>query len=247
MKSNLRHNQTELISEIKIGTEGGQYFKNNNSNLRWRLAQYFEKKWWNNYLRKKSPPEYLKWKENYWKELLEKVQLIDKGKNLTDSCSVLDAGCGPAGIFMALENYKVTASDPLLKEYRLHHNFFDQSNYRYVTFLEKRIEDFEFENIFDVVFCMNVINHVYEYNLALDKLIHSLKPKGLIVLTIDAHNFSFFRFLFRMIPGDILHPHQFNLKEYSSHLTARGIRILKIEKLKKEFFFDHYLIVGEKK
>jgi len=52
--------------------------------------------------------------------------------------------------------------------------------------------------------------------------------------------------LFRFIPGDILHPHQFNLKEYSHFLEQYNCKILKTVTLKNEFFFNHYMIVAEK-
>lgn len=83
---------------------------------------------------------------------------------------------------------------------------------------------------------MNAINHVQDYETAMNNLTESLKPSGVFILTIDAHNYSFFKLLFRAIPGDILHPHQYNLNEYKSHLLKRGVEIEKEILLKKEFF-----------
>jgi 2-polyprenyl-6-hydroxyphenyl methylase/3-demethylubiquinone-9 3-methyltransferase len=71
-----------------------------------------------------------------------------------------------------------------------------------------------------------------------------LKPNGQLVITIDAHNHSFFKNLFRAIPGDVLHPHQYDLNEYNQFLTSRNLKIVKTEKLKSEFFFNHYLQVA---
>ena len=166
---------------------------------------------------------------------------------LKPESKVLDAGCGPAGIFMVLENQSVTALDPLLNDYEKQLQHFRKSDYPNVEFVNSPLENFRREKYFDIIFCMNAINHVQDYNLSMNNLIDSLKPEGIFVFTIDAHNFSFFKYLFRAVPGDILHPHQYDLNEYKLQLTERGIEILKVIELKKEFFFNHYLIAGRRK
>ena len=245
------------------------------ANLRWRLAQYFEKKWWKNYLRHKTIEDYREWKKGYWISLMEKVWTEDgektedgrpkaedemrggsqktkdgrpkTGEEREENGRVLDAGCGPAGIFMVLDKQKITAIDPLLDEYEKSLAHFSRKNFPEVEFITSSLEDFRRDNYFDVAYCMNVINHVQDYETAMNNLIDSLKPGGTFVFTIDAHNFSSFKYLFRAIPGDILHPHQYDLDEYKSHLTKRGVEIEKTILLKKEFFFNHYLVVGKKK
>lgn len=73
-----------------------------------------------------------------------------------------------------------------------------------------------------------------------------VKPGGTLVVSIDAHNYSGFKKLFRLIPGDILHPHQFDLKEYQNMLASRGVEIEKSVLYKKEFFFSYYILVGRR-
>jgi 2-polyprenyl-6-hydroxyphenyl methylase/3-demethylubiquinone-9 3-methyltransferase len=68
-----------------------------------------------------------------------------------------------------------------------------------------------------------------------------------IIVTIDAHNHSFFKKLFRLLPGDILHPHQYDLKEYEDFLTSRNCDIIQSIHLKHDFFFDHYMLIAKKK
>ena len=77
--------------------------------FRWKIAQFFEAWWWRNYLRGKSIPDYLEWKRQYWWAFLEKIEL-----NVGPEANILDAGCGPAGIFILFPENKVTAVDPLL-------------------------------------------------------------------------------------------------------------------------------------
>ena len=66
-----------------------------------------------------------------------------------------------------------------------------------------------------------------------EKLKEVYADSGTLVLSIDAHNFSFFKHLFRLMPGDILHPHQYDLTEYKTFLEKQGFEILKTELLKQ--------------
>ncbi len=114
-----------------------------------------------------------------------------------------------------------------------------------VEFVNSGLEELKTTKKFDVIFCMNAINHVSDIEKSYDRLLACAKPGSHIVVTIDAHNHSFFKQLFRLLPGDILHPHQYDLKEYADMLTKRGCDILGTKLLKHEFFFDHYLMVGK--
>lgn len=163
-----------------------------------------------------------------------------------DAGSIADVGCGPAGIFIAFEDKEVTAVDPLLDTYEETLPFFDKNDFPYTTFINQRLEDFQPSEKFDIVFCMNAINHVADINVAYDRLISAAKDGGYVVVSIDAHNHSFFKKLFRLIPGDILHPHQYDLEEYCDFMTKRGCIILKKLLVKKEFFFSHYVLVERK-
>jgi 2-polyprenyl-6-hydroxyphenyl methylase/3-demethylubiquinone-9 3-methyltransferase len=94
---------------------------------------------------------------------------------------------------------------------------------------------------------MNAINHVSSLKQCFEKLAAMTKSGGSIIITIDAHNHGFFKHLFRWVPGDILHPHQYDLKEYRQMLIEENCEIEKEVKLKKAFFFDHYVLVAKKR
>lgn len=211
--------------------------------LRWKIAQSFEINWWQRYLKKKDLQQYAEWKRNYWNNLLAKINDVVQ---LKEGNTILDAGCGPAGIFMVTEKFHPVAVDPLLDEYEQKLPHFKKSFYSSVHFISQPLEEFTSMEKFDFVFCMNAINHVADLILSFDKVVDFAKPEGKIIITIDAHNFSFFKKLFRMIPGDVLHPHQFDLREYEEMLTSRNCQIEKRIKLKSEFFFDHYMLVAKK-
>jgi 2-polyprenyl-6-hydroxyphenyl methylase/3-demethylubiquinone-9 3-methyltransferase len=63
-------------------------------------------------------------------------------------------------------------------------------------------------------------------------------------MSIDAHNHRWIKRLLRLLPGDILHPHQYDLPEYESMMTARGFQIDRTILIKKDWIFNYYLVVG---
>lgn len=213
------------------------------SKLKWKIAQWFELRWWKAYLRDKNKEQYLSWKKNYWNNLLEQITDVVKPES---SLTIADLGCGPAGIFIALSGKNVTAVDPLLDEYENETPFLKRNDYPNVEFVTSTLEDFIPNKKFDVVFCLNAINHVSDIERAYDVLTACAKPNGKVVVSIDAHNHAFFKHLFRLIPGDVLHPHQYDLREYELFLEKRGWKILKTVLLKREFFFSHYVLVAGK-
>lgn len=211
--------------------------------LRWKTAQFAERKWWQHYLKNKPKDEYLRWKKSYWQEIfnlcLPHIQFDNK-------THVLDAGCGPAGIFMLFPELQVTAFDPLLNSYESDLPHFSKQMYPSVQFIQSSIENFSNPTPFDVVFCMNAINHVIDIQHCYNQLLEHTKVGGYLIVTIDAHNFSLFKHIFRLLPGDILHPHQYDVEDYKEFLTTRHAEIKYIQKLKQEFFFDHYIMIAKK-
>ena len=213
--------------------------------LRWKIAQWFELQWWKRYLSGKSKEEYIAWKTNYWLQLMRTLEL---GKGIEAADTIVDFGCGPFGLPLANQQWQkqLTAVDPLLDEYATTIPFFNKQDYSGTHFITLSMEDFSSLEKFNLVFCMNAINHVHSMDKAFDVVVGSAQQNSKIVVSIDAHNFSFFKFLFRLIPGDILHPHQYDLKEYSRFLESRNCKIEQAVCIKQEFFFDHYVLVARK-
>lgn len=206
-------------------------------NFRWRLAQFWEIRWWRWYLQHKDMATYLDKKARYWEGLLEQCDL-----NLSGEEAILDAGCGPAGIFMILRGQPLVAIDPLLSAYQTQLAHFDPADYPQVQFQTTSLEAHEPDHPLDVIFCCNVINHVANLHQSLDRLKTWLKPGGTLILSVDVHHYSWLKPLFRAIPGDLLHPHQHDLKDYQNLLMERGFSIEKSTLLKSGGIFDYYLI-----
>lgn len=210
------------------------------ASLKWRLAQKLEINWWKRYLKTKSPEEYLAWKRDYWKDFLAKMNF-----KVPENATVLDAGCGPAGIFIGFPKNPVTALDPLLEQYEsLPH--FQPKEYPNVNFISEPLESAQVSK-FDYVFCLNAINHVSDLSASMDKIADAVTDGGTLILSIDAHNFQFLKHIFRLLPGDALHPHQYDLKEYEQMVTSRGFEIVNSVLVKKEFIFDYWSLIAVKK
>ena len=210
--------------------------------LKWRIAQFLEIRWWRRYLGKKDASEYRKWKEQYWNNFLNGLK-TDLG--LSESRDILEIGCGPAGINSVLGEHRLTAIDPLLTSYR-ELDVFDASCENHV-FIAEGIEEFQTERRFPIVFCLNVINHVNDIEKAFERINELTAVSGYFVLSIDVHRFSLLKHIFRIIPGDALHPHQFSLTEYEDMMRKQNFEILETQRLKREAIFDYYVLVGKKK
>ena len=208
--------------------------------MRWQLAQFFEFRWWKNYLRGKSPNEYLEWKREYWMDFLQSLDL----KLDHISYPAIDIGCGPAGMFMILPG-ETTAVDPLLTSYQ-ELPIFNQSSYAKVNFVHSSFEDFVSEKQFNTILCLNAINHFIDIEASFGKLAELSTEQGQLIISVDAHNHGFFRKLFSWVPLDVLHPHQYTLPEYEAFIEAAGFRIEKKVLSQQRFFFDYWIIKAKR-
>lgn len=219
---------------------------------RWRLAQKLEARWWQRYLKGKDPVAYRAWKANYWRELLEPFApelRLDRPQTL------LDAGCGPAGINLILPEaggaappHTVTALDPLLDRYRALPAWavLRREGVRYTTGTLEKAPALLGEHAFDGIACLNAINHVNDLGLALDALGRLGKPGAWLLLGVDVHTAGWRKSLFRAIPGDALHPHQHDTAEYRRMLQDRGWTLQAERTHKPGRIFDYVLLLARR-
>ena len=214
-----------------------------NPTWRWKVAQSLEYKWWQRYLHNKDTKAYLNWKFHYWQDLLLK---LTKYIELPQSKSILDAGCGPAGIFMALKGNSIDAIDPLLDKYvALPH--FTKDKYLWTHFQNQSIEQLDATEKYDIIYCMNAINHVNDIEKCYDNLVKSLKPNGFLIISTDAHRHNFLKKIFQLIPGDMLHPVQLNIEEYNALLQKRNMEVVQDILYKQESIFNYFITIAKKK
>jgi 2-polyprenyl-3-methyl-5-hydroxy-6-metoxy-1,4-benzoquinol methylase len=207
------------------------------SSLKWRLAQAAEWRWWKHYLKKKGKAEYLYQKKQYWYRIFQEVAPV-----IPYRASILDAGCGPAGIFMIFDQCEVDAIDPLIEVYERELPHFSAADYTYVNFISSPLEEARLVKPYDWVFCLNVINHVRDIERAIQQLAKAAGPQKKVVLSVDAHNYDALKFIFQWLPGDILHPHQYSLEDYIGMLSSNGLEIEQVKKLKSGLIFSYYLL-----
>lgn len=211
------------------------------STLLWQLAQSLEQRWWRRYLSKQPIEAYLARKTAYWQRVL-----VETGVRPRPGERVLDAGCGPAGIFIALAPHAVDALDPLLEVYRRDFPHLHAGRYPSVQFYPGPLENGAPNPPYDLVYCLNAINHVRDLDAALSALTAALTPGGRLLLSTDAHRFRSLQRLFRLLPGDALHPQQYTTADYLAKLGERGLEIVQCRVLKRGRVFD-YVAFEEKK
>jgi len=205
-------------------------------NTRWKIAQFFEINWWKNYLKNKDTAQYLEWKTSYWKDFLATIDF-----KFIKNQSVLDVGCGPAGVYvLSKENNTTTwtAVDPLLKDYNTL-AIFNKQIYKQVKFENVNFENFESSNKFDVIFCLNALNHFKNIEENLEKLNNLMTEESELILSLDTHNYRLLKWILYVLPLDILHPHQYTELEYEKMFLNQGFKIVKKKKMKRELIFSY--------
>ena len=144
----------------------------------WTLAQEGHRGSWANpqFRRTKGNPEARK---EYWQQLLNVLARFHK---LTPEDQVVDVGCGPAGILTAIDvPCEKTGVDSLM-DY-LQETYDLPGDIRYI---QSTGEALEFEDgFFQVVFCMNVLDHVRSPRTVWQEFCRVLKPGGILTLEVD--------------------------------------------------------------
>ncbi len=210
---------------------------------KWQLAQSLEKRWWKQYLGGKNPEEYLHWKRAYWEGVWQMT-----GWEQPRDLQVVDAGCGPAGIFIWLQACEVFAFDPLLDAYQAFAPTLQAEEFPWVRFRQTSLEEMGPGDglEFDLVCCTNALNHVRSLEKATENLVRMGRKRSRFLLTLDVHRTRLGKWMLQSIPLDVLHPQQGRLEDYLSLLESRKLESLRVEVIRPGKGFDHALITGIK-
>ncbi|NUO01088.1 MAG: hypothetical protein HUU01_10790 [Saprospiraceae bacterium] len=212
------------------------------SKWKWKLAQALEWRWWQYYLSKRPKQVYLDNKRAYWRKMLE-----DAGVTPKNGDRLLDAGCGPAGLFILPLPGNMDALDPLLENYKKNLTHFTPEDYPRVRFLAQPLESFNAQEVYHKVFCFNAINHVKDLETSVKRLADALQTHGTMLVSVDVHKYQWLKKMFQYLPGDVLHPHQYDSADYHSFFARQGLILLRSKVLKQGLIFDYYLMVFEKR
>lgn len=141
------------------------------SNSRWHVAQEQETRGVEN---TEEIKEWIRVRRQTWTSLLDSLQ-----GDLTpdNSKTILDIGGGPTSIFLALRKGERYLVDPNLKHLFQSQPFIREvEEYKDVHFISSPIEEAAFDRQFDLIFMINVADHVGALRPVVDKIDELLAP-----------------------------------------------------------------------
>lgn|GEM_PF-3516125 len=178
--------------------------------------------------------------ERYVPYLKKSVELYGK-ENISQ---VLDVGCGPSCCAQVIIEGTKTYLDPLLDEYRK--IFVGQiPSGKYIS---KDIESSILENnFFDLILCLNTLDHVQNPWSALDIIRKALKPDGIFLLSIYTRN-TVFAFLrnsqeYLNLLFDSAHPYSYTKSKMEKDLINAEFNIHSCELVAKAKDRSEYIWV----
>ncbi|MGX6960847.1 MAG: bifunctional 2-polyprenyl-6-hydroxyphenol methylase/3-demethylubiquinol 3-O-methyltransferase UbiG [Rickettsia endosymbiont of Pentastiridius leporinus] len=112
------------------------------------------------------------------------IEKIKSHYNDISELRVLDVGCGGGLIATALatQGFDVTAIDALQSNIDIAANYAKENNIK-VNYLKSTIEELESDTQYDVVICLEVIEHVDNVRQFLVKLVERIKPGGMAIIS----------------------------------------------------------------
>jgi len=191
---------------------------------RWRVAQKHEKEFWS----------------RFWREKLQKNEVIIKGYYrlhyeiirrfyLVKNGDVLEIGGGALPFIKYCFDGKAILLDPLMDYYKS--NFCIPN----VQTIKAIGEDMPFPiNSFDLVICMNTLDHVRDPHNFLLEVNNVLKEGGILYLTVNCYDppskyYRLFKEFLRFFE-DKQHPYVFTLKEVGELLEGARFNVLTIHR-----------------
>lgn len=174
------------------------------SRERWLVAQEQEK-------RAIESMEYIKeWlrvRRLTWPRLVDSL----KGEiSLDGKTRILEIGGGATSIFLAIRNGERYVVDPALEHlFQLHPFIKKVEEYKGVNFIAQPVEELAFDKRFDLIFIINVLDHLGELNPVVDKIDELLAPSGNLVVAVDCYADPVVRKIMTFFDVDLPHPHHF--------------------------------------
>jgi SAM-dependent methyltransferase len=152
------------------------------------------------------------------------INLLKEDITFDNSKRILEIGGGPTSIFLALregQRYMVDLNCEFL--FQLHPFIKELEEYKDVNFIASPIEEAAFDKKFDLIFTINMLDHVGEFEPVLGKIDELLK--GTLVIIVDCYADVVVRNIIRFFDVDIPHPHHFVvsdiIKLFSSYQLVR--------------------------
>ncbi len=166
--------------------------------------------------------EWIRVRRHTWASLVDSL----KGEIAFDSSKrVLDIGCGPTSIFLALREGEKYVVDPNLERlFQLHPFMREVEEYRDVNFISRPVEEATFDKQFDLIFMINVLDHVGALKPVIDKIDELLAPSGTLVAIVDCYADRTVRGIMSFFDVDLPHPHHFVAEDISRMFSSYKLK-----------------------
>lgn len=173
------------------------------SRARWLAAQEQEQK----ALERADVRELIRIRRHTWAILLDSLKDVIE---VESSKRILEVGGGPTSIFLALRAGEKYVVDPLSEQlFRLHPFVREVEEYKDVNFIARPISEATFDRPFDLIFMINVLDHVDELNSVAKKIDELLTPSGKLIVTVSCYSDPMVKNLVNFFDVDLPHPHHF--------------------------------------
>lgn len=192
-----------------------------NNQERWKLAQDYEKAWWQNQVE-------LIDLEFYSRFAREVMELLKPFISIGSNTYVLEIGSGAAGIITYIKSDNKFAIDPL-------ENFYS-SVPKYVSIRDQKVnyynamaENLPFKDgYFDLIVIDNVLDHCDNPDKVLDEMNRTLKPGGIIFFRQNTYHYwgKTVRDIMEKMKIDRGHPHTFLKNSLKKKFRENNFQIL---------------------
>lgn len=196
-----------------------------NNQERWKLAQNYERTWWQNQVEEID----LEFYSRFAREVTEDLKPFFSIKN---NSYVLEIGSGAAGIITYIKSEHKFAIDPLERFY--------SSVPKYVSVRDKKViystamaESLPFKGVsFDLIIIDNVLDHCDVPDKVLSEMNRTLKPGGIVFFRQNTYHFwgKVIRDIMEKMKIDKGHPHTFLKSKLKNMIRDQKFRILYIKK-----------------
>lgn len=196
-------------------------------NERWKFAQQKEREFWLNL----DEAEFLAQEVGYQGLTRHLLQYTRSYLGVTDDIKILQIGCAVEDAVMHFPYGKRFAIDPLAGFYIEH---FERSHNPAVTYFTARGEAIPFAtDIFDLVICNNVLDHVVNPQKVLREIRRVLRSDGLFYLSVDVYpRATYMQRVTREAAGEVVdpcHPHSYTNEMLSNTVEEIGFQVLYAE------------------
>lgn len=183
---------------------------------RWNNAQTAEKRFWDNFLNLDytNRPEW-----DHYFNIIKKYTPINK------KTKILDVGCGAYGILNGLNTGQRYGIEPLMDFFK---SKIKMSNK--IKWIKGKGENLPFkDDFFDIIFCINVLDHVETPEKTLKEIHRCLKDNQIFFMTLNCYGrpTRILRELAEKIGfGDPGHPHSYTIKDMQQLLVSEKFKVL---------------------